>query len=113
MPANLHLILAVEVQAGNHHTSKHSAPGLWRLLDGFSPMERPTLLRGDAGWGNEPIVREADQRDQPYLFKLRLTNGVKRAIERAMRTQDWHDAGAGWQGKGGECPPTGRGRPRR
>src|ERR1700716_4173432 len=48
MLANLRLILAVEVQAGNHHTSKHSAPGLWRLLDGLSPTERPTLLRGDA-----------------------------------------------------------------
>src|SRR5246500_5252036 len=88
MLANLRLILAVEVQAGNHHTSKHSAPGLWRLLDGLSPTERPTLLRGDAGWGNEPIMREAEQRSQPYLFKLRLTNGVKRAIERAMQTQD-------------------------
>jgi hypothetical protein len=37
-----------------------------------------------------------------YLFKLRLTNGVKRTIERAMRTPDWHDAGAGWQGKEGD-----------
>jgi hypothetical protein len=46
-------------------------------------------------------MREAEQRGQPYLFKLRLTNGVKRAIERAMHTPDWHDAGAGWQGKEG------------
>ena len=113
MLANLRLILAVEVQAGNHHTSKHSAPGLWRLLDGLSPTERPTLLRGDAGWGNEPIMREAEQRGQPYLFKLRLTNGVKRAVERAMRTQDWHDAGAGWQGKKGELRLQGWSRQRR
>src|SRR4030088_1174254 len=101
MLANSRLILAVEEQAGNH-TSKHSAAGLWRLLDGLSPAERPTLLRGDAGWGSEPIMREAEQRGQPYLFKLRLTNGVKRAVERAMRTQDWHDAGAGGQGREGE-----------
>jgi hypothetical protein len=113
MLANLRLILAVEVQAGNHHTSKHSAPGLWRLLDGLSPTERPTLLRGDAGWGNEPIMREAEQRGQPYLFKLRLTNGVKRAVERAMRAQDWHDAGAGWQGKEGELRLQGWSRQRR
>jgi hypothetical protein len=111
--ANLRLILAVEVQAGNHHTSKHSAPGLWRLLDGLSPGERPTLLRGDANWGNEPIMREAEQRGQPYLFKLRQTKSVRRAVERAMRVQDWHDAGAGWQGKDGELRLIGWGRQRR
>lgn len=72
MLANLRLILAVEVQAGNHHTSKHSAPGLWRLLDGLSPTERPTLLRGDAGWGNEPIMREAEQRGQPSSCARRM-----------------------------------------
>lgn len=111
--ANLRLILGVEVQAGNHHTSKHSAPGLWQLLDGLLPAERPTLLRADANYGNEPIMREAEQRGQPYLFKLRLTRGVKRAIERAMREQDWHDAGAGWQGKEGELRLMGWSRQRR
>ena len=39
------------------------------------------------------------KRRRPYLFKLRLTKGVKRAIERAMGEQDWQNAGAGWQGK--------------
>jgi hypothetical protein len=42
---------------------------------------------------NEPVMREAEQRRQPYLFKLRLTKGVKRAIERAMGEQEWQDAG--------------------
>ena len=68
---------------------KHAAPGLWRLLDSFSSHEKPAVLRGDANWGNEPIMQEAEQRRQPYLFKLRLTTGVKRAIERAMYEQDW------------------------
>jgi hypothetical protein len=113
MLANLRLILAVEVQPGNAHTSKHAAPGLWRLLDSFSPQERPALIRGDANWGNEPIMREAEQRHQPYLFKLRLTKGVKRAIERAMHEQDWRDAGAGWQGKDGELRLMGWSRQRR
>jgi hypothetical protein len=34
--------------------------------------------------------------------KLRLTKRVKRVLERAMRDDDWRDAGAGWQGKHGE-----------
>ena len=113
MLANLRLVLAVEVAPGNQHTSKHSAPGLWTLVDGLAPHERPALLRGDAGFGNEPVLREAEQRAQPYLFKLRLTSGVKRAITRAMNERDWCDAGAGWQGKDGELRLMGWGRQRR
>jgi hypothetical protein len=58
-------------------------------------------------------MQEAEQRHQPYLFKLRLTTGVKRAIERAMYEQDWQDAGAGWQGKDGELRLMGWSRQRR
>ena len=38
--AELRLILEVEVQAGNQHASKHSAPGLWALL----ARDRPRRL---------------------------------------------------------------------
>ena len=113
MLANLRLVLAVEVQAGNQQTSKHSAPGLWELLDGLAAEHRPALIRGDANFGNEPVMREAEQRGQPYLFKLRLTKGVKRAIERAMGDEDWQDAGAGWHGKEGELRLLGWSRQRR
>jgi Transposase DDE domain group 1 len=99
MMANLRLVLAAEVAPGNEHSSKHSAPRLWQLLDGLAAAERPFLIRGDIGFGNEPVMREAERRRQPYLFKLRLTKNVKRAVERAMREEDWQDAGAGWQGK--------------
>jgi hypothetical protein len=30
-------------------------------------------------------MREAENRGQPYLFKLRLRRGVKQVLERAMR----------------------------
>ena len=111
--ANLRLLLAVEVKAGNQHTSKHSAAGLWSLIDRLGAARRPALLRGDKDWGNEPVLREAERRDQPYLFKLRLTKGVKRAVERAMQERDWSDAGAGWQGKDGELRLLGWSRQRR
>jgi hypothetical protein len=39
-----------------------------------------------------------EERDQPYLFKLRLTAGVKRLIERRFAGTAWEDAGAGWEG---------------
>jgi hypothetical protein len=54
-------------------------PPLWALLDGLDAGLRPWLIRGDVGFGNEPVMREAERRHQPYLFKLRLTKGVKRA----------------------------------
>ena len=101
MMANLRLVLAAEVVPGNQHTSKHSSPRLWELLDGLPAAQRPFLIRGDIGFGNEPVMREAERRRQPYLFKLRLTKNVKRAVERAMTEKDWQDAGAKWQGKDG------------
>jgi Transposase DDE domain group 1 len=111
--ANLRLVLEVEVQAGTQHAAKHSAPGLWALLDRLGPARAPWLLRGDRDWGNEGVISEAERRGQPYLFKLRLTRGVKRVLERAMRDDDWRDAGAGWQGKHGQIRLQGWSRQRR
>src|SRR6201986_2794379 len=113
MLANLRLVLEVEVQAGNQHAAKHSAPGLWTLLDRLGPQCAPWLLRGDRDWGNEGVISEAERRGQAYLFKLRLTKRVKRVLERAMRDDYWRDAGAGWQGKHGEIRLMGWGRQRR
>jgi Transposase DDE domain group 1 len=111
--ANLRLVLDVEVQPGNQHAAKHSAPGLWALLDRLGPAGAPWLLRGDKDWGNEGVISEAERRGQAYLFKLRLTTRVKRGLERAMREVDWQDAGAGWQGKHGEIRLMGWSRQRR
>ena len=44
-------------------------------------------LRGDCGFGNEGIMREAEARGLPYLFKLRLTANVKRMIEKLARAR--------------------------
>jgi len=113
MMANLRLVLAAEVAPGNQHTSKHSSPRLWELLDALAAEQRPFLIRGDIGFGTEPVMREAERRCQPYLFKLRLTKNVKRAVERAMTEQGWQDAGARWQGKDGRLRLQGWSRERR
>ena len=73
----------------------------------------PWLLRGDRDWGNEGVISAAERRGQAYLFKLRLTKRVKRVLERAMRDDDWRDAGAGWLGKHGEIRLMGWSRQRR
>jgi hypothetical protein len=97
--AELRLMLEVEVQAGNQHASKHSAPGLWALLARLGRAAWPRLLRGDCDWGTEANMSRAEREGLPYLFKLRLTRNAKRLIERAMVEPGWLDAGHGWQGK--------------
>lgn len=82
---------------GDEHTSNYSAPALWALLDRLYRECWPRLLRGDAGFGVEPIMAEAGARGLAYLFKLRLTKNVRRMIEKLARTADWIDAGAGFE----------------
>jgi hypothetical protein len=96
--ANLRLVLDVEVHDGNQTASKHGAPGLWALLDRLGRDCWPALPRGDIGWGNEAVMREAEQRSLPDLFRLRMTANVRRAIERAMDGA-WSEAGHGWEGQ--------------
>jgi hypothetical protein len=110
--AGLRLMLDVDVAPGNEHASKHATPGLWALLDRIPRDCWPALLRGDTGFGTEPIMREAEGRGLPYLFRLRLTANVKKLIKKSFSKADWADAGArsssaacgsaplaGWQGR--------------
>jgi hypothetical protein len=76
----LRLVLAVEARAGNVHRSKHAAPGLWKF-DSLAPHQKPAVLRADTNWGSGPIVQEAEQRQQPYVFKLRLTKGASARLK--------------------------------
>jgi Transposase DDE domain group 1 len=95
----LRLMLEVEVRPGDQHAPKHGAPDLWALLDRLGPGRQPWLRRGDNAWAGEAPMREAEQRHQPYLFRLRLTRNVGRAIERAMTVDGWQPAGQGWEGQ--------------
>lgn len=97
--SSLRLILRVDVVAGDEHNVAHALPGLCRLLDHLGPHRQPALLRGDTAWGIEPVMAQAEQRDLPYLFRLRLTKNVRRALERAMAQAVWAEAGQGWQGR--------------
>lgn len=106
--ANLRLVLEVAVQSG-----KHSAPGLWDLLKRIPRSHWPALIRGDRDGGTEANMQRAEQEGLPYLFKLRLTSGARRLVERLMSGRDWVDAGQGWQGAESELRLAGWGRARR
>lgn len=99
--AGLRLVLGVEVKAGNEHSGSHTLPGLLKILDDLPPTHRPRFVRGDCGFGSDPIMSALEARQQPYLFKLRLSRNVKRHIERIFWQADWRDAGQGWEGQDG------------
>ncbi len=92
------LVFDVDVSPGDERTSKHGAPGLWAFLDRLPHDLWPGLLRGDSGFGNEGVMREAEARKLPYLFKLRLTRNVRRMIEK-LSGRAWVGAGHGFWAK--------------
>ncbi len=92
MVANLRLVLDVQVSSGKQHTSGHAKAALGRLLDelGDGPgSRRPALVRGDSGYGNEGILLTLEERQQPYLLRLRQTKNVQRLVAQQFARQDW------------------------
>lgn len=111
--SGLRLMLGVDVLAGNQSHANHTLPGLVGILDQLAGEKRPKLVRGDAGLAGEPMLAALEARAQPYLFKLRLTQNVKRYVERVFWNADWHAAGQGWEGHDGSLRLTGWSRARR
>lgn len=111
--SGLRLMLGVDVLAGNESHVNHTLPGLLRILEGLPNEKRPQLVRGDAGLASESMLQALEEREQAYLFKLRLTTNVKRYIEKLFWEQDWRKAGQGWEGRDGELKLSGWSRTRR
>lgn len=111
--AGLRQVLGVEVHAGNEHAARHTQPGLLKILDDLPATRKPKLVRGDCAFGNNPLMNALEAREQPYLFKLKLTKNVKRHIGRLFRESGWTDAGQGWEGCDSRLALTGWGESRR
>jgi len=96
--ANLRISLGVEVLSGKESSPGHGMPGLWETLESL-PRERwPTFARADCAYGNENIMKEFEQKDLPYLFKLRHTPKVKELVRHCMGAgSTWVDSGDGWE----------------
>jgi len=105
--AGLRLILGVDVETGNETSSSHSLPGLLRCIDRLPKDKQPKLVRGDFGFGTDPVMLGLAERGIPYLLKLRLSKNVKRYIQNVFWAEDWEDAGQGWEGREGELALTG------
>jgi len=96
--SHLRMVLDVVVSPGKQHSAAHARPGMSDLLDSLDSEQRPALVRGDCGFGNEPFIVELEKRGQPYLFKLRQTSGVKKLLMRQFVRKDWTSPGPSDQG---------------
>lgn len=79
---NLRLVLDAVLTSGKHHTSGHAKAPLARLIDELGD-KRPALVRGDCGFGNQDIIELCEQRELPYLLRLRKTANAQ-AADRAV-----------------------------
>jgi len=102
MMANLKLVLEVEVQPGNQASSKHSLPGLMNLLERLPKSCWPEFIRGDCDWGTDRVMTELEQVGCGYLFKIKKTSNVKKALYHAHCSGGWTRYNRHWEGKESE-----------
>ena len=73
--------------------TNHTPPGLLALLEGMPKASRPRLVRGDCAFGSEGEMSALQAIDQPYLFKLRQSAGVKNLVKRQWTRRDCINVG--------------------
>jgi len=103
----LRVALDVEVQPGKAHAASHGLANLWRLWERLTPAQRPWLVCGDAGYGNERLLAECETRGQKYLFRQRSTKGVKQLVQLLERQGGWQPLHENWEGAEGQLQLTG------
>ena len=112
--ASTRLVLDVDVSPGDEHAFRHgAAQASGRSSIACCATCWRALLRGDSGFGNEAIMREAEARGLAFLFKLRLTANVNRMIEKLASLREWVCAGQGFEAKESAVRLTGWSRSRR
>jgi len=113
--SRLRLALDVVVTPGKQFHSRAVCETFWRWWELLSARQRPYLLRGDCAFGNQNFMVECESphRRQPYLFRLRLSRGCVRLIEKLSRQGGWKECGHGWQGMEAPLCLHGWSRPRR
>lgn len=93
------LVLDVAVSPGHQMSSKHALPGLNAVLErcAASPNQKPRMVRGDCGFGNEATLALVESHGIDYLFRLRQTANVKKLIARTFFKDGWQAAGCGYE----------------
>jgi len=99
--------LDVEVRSGKEHAAMHGLSNLWSLWDRLTPRQRPWLVCGDAGYGNERLMCECEARVQKYLFRQRSTTKVGQLVKLLEQRGGWQPLLDGWEGNEGLLQLTG------
>ena len=107
------LLMDVEARSGKEHAPQHGMANLWRLIDGLRPEQRPYLTCGDAAYGNERLMAEFERRGLKYLFRVRITKGVRALVKLLEQRGGWKKGVNGWEGIEGSLRLTGWTRERR
>jgi Transposase DDE domain group 1 len=103
MIAEVRLIMDSEILPGLQTPAKYTLPRLYELLDELPSESKPSVVRGDCAFGNELVLYGMELRKLNYLFKIKKTKGVKSLINAlSCETENWKDAGQGWEAKAGE-----------
>ena len=90
------LVLNVDARAGNRIASTYSQPSLRGWLESRRRADWPTLVSGDIAYGNEEMMAGCEQRELPYVFKLRQTKrvaGMLTSLAGQNKKLIWHHAG--------------------
>ena len=102
MIGNLRLVLDVEVMAGNETSSRYSMPGLLALLARLDKSLWPQFIRGDCDWGSDAVMKELEDIDAKYLFKVKKHAQVKELIYQVHCQGGWTFFKDGWEAKEGQ-----------
>lgn len=97
--ANTRIFLGVEVRSGNEHAGSFALPQLFQLIDSLDKESLPYLIRGDVSYGSDTMIKQCEERELNYLFKLKMSRKVKELARLTQSaTVEWENAGKGWQG---------------
>ncbi len=112
--AEARLVLGVVVMPGNKTSGSHSSSMLNDYLNWICVYNKPKLIRGDVGFGNELIIDCCESHEVPYLFKIRRTSLVNGLFKTHLGGgYNWTTDTDGWECLESEIRLSGWGKSRR
>ena len=98
------LVLQCTVKPGNLTSPVNALDSTLDLIDWTRSEDvAPGLVLGDVAFGNDTVMKPLEERNIPYLFRLKRSKGVdtlcRRALEQRILLQvQWKDCGKGYKG---------------
>lgn len=94
---HLRLCLDVQVRPGNETAGSFGLDALVDWLERTPESELPEFVRGDIGYGTQTWMLQLEALGVLYLFKLKLTKGVKDMVHLCELNNEWEQGSGTWQ----------------